>query len=296
MQKLLIFSLVGFIAEIIDGSLGMAFGVTSSSLLLMFGVAPAVASASIHISEIATTAASGTSHWKFGNIDKSLMIRLMIPGTITAFIGAAFLSNLNTAIIKPFIHLFLLTMGIYIIYRFLFKLHSSQETAKRKLPNIFLIPLGAIAGFFDAVGGGGWGPINTPILMSKKGLSTRKVVGSVSASEFAITLSGSLGFFIFLGWEQINWLWVGGFAFGGVLAAPFGAWLVKVIPTHLLGVLVGGLIIVTNIGTLVSMYVHKENIEYVVYAGLIPLWAGLIFYANYRRRKLNAESQNFTDV
>jgi uncharacterized membrane protein YfcA len=286
-KKLLIFAIVGFFAQIIDGSLGMAFGATSSSLLLAFGVAPAVVSASIHISEIATTASSGISHWRFGNIDKPLLVRLVIPGSISAFLGAAFLSSLNGEALKPFISLFLFFMGIYIIFRFLFKVQPNEDHSKRKLSNLFLIPLGALAGFFDAVGGGGWGPINTPLLLSKKGYAPRKVIGTVSASEFAVTLCASLGFLLFLGWEQINWLWVAGFALGGVLAAPVAAWLVKVIPTYLLGVLVGGLIIFTNAQTLISIVVENPVVAYMINGLLIVAWIILFCYALFRKNEKN---------
>lgn len=287
MKKLLIFAIVGFFAQIIDGSLGMAYGATSSSLLLMFGVAPAVVSASIHISEVATTASSGLSHWKFGNVDKPLLLRLVIPGSISAFLGAAFLSSLNGGVLKPFISLFLFLMGIYIIVRFLFKFQPSEDHSKRKLSNVFLIPLGAIAGFFDAVGGGGWGPINTPVLLSKKGFAPRKVIGTVSASEFAVALSASLGFILFLGWEQINWLWVAGFALGGVIASPFAAWLVKVIPTYLLGVLVGGLIIFTNAQTLIGIAVEDPMVKNIINGFLGLVWIVLILYALFRKNEKN---------
>ncbi|WP_156288477.1 sulfite exporter TauE/SafE family protein [Oceanobacillus salinisoli] len=295
MQKLLLFALVGFFAQLIDGSLGMAFGATSSSLLLMFGVAPAVASASIHISEIATTAASGVSHFKFGNVDKGLMIRLMIPGSISAFLGAALLSNLNGELIKPFISIFLLTMGIYIIYRFLFKMDMNQHGGNRKISTIVLIPLGAVSGFLDAIGGGGWGPINTPLLLSKKGVNPRLVIGTVSTSEFAITLSASIGFLMFLGWEQINWLWVGAFAFGGVFAAPIAAWLVRVIPLYLLGAIVGGLIIVTNAHILMNFLVSDSSIKNGIYLSLFLGWGLLLLFAIYRN-KINPKKDKQREV
>lgn len=130
MRKLLIFAIVGFFAQLIDGALGMAYGLTSTSLLLAFGVAPAVASASIHMSEIATTAVSGISHYKFGNVDKKMVITLMIPGAISAFIGAAFLSSLPGHLIKPYISIFLMIMGIYVLSRFLFKWNPKQEKQK----------------------------------------------------------------------------------------------------------------------------------------------------------------------
>ena len=167
MRKLTIFALVGFLAQLIDGSLGMGFGATSSSLLLTFGVAPAIASATIHFSEVATTAASGLSHLKFKNVDKSIILKLALPGAITGFIGAGVLSNLHSDFIKPFIALFLLSMGIYIIYQFVFKKQQNQQVKDGRFSALLLVPQGAIAGFLDAIGGGGWGPVNTPLLLSR---------------------------------------------------------------------------------------------------------------------------------
>ena len=170
MHKLFIFALAGFLAQLIDGSLGMGFGASSSSILLTFGVAPAIASATIHFSEIATTAASGTSHLKFENVHKPTLIKLAIPGAITAFIGAAFLSNIHSDLIKPFIAVFLLSMGLYILYQFLFKRNQqlSDEINPDKGSRFSMIPQGLVAGFLDSVGGGGWGPVNTPLLLASK--------------------------------------------------------------------------------------------------------------------------------
>lgn len=135
MKKLIVFVFVGFIAQLIDGSLGMAYGVTSTTLLLTFGIAPAVASASVHLAEVVTTAASGVSHWKFGNIDRDMVVKLIIPGSVGAFVGACFLSNLPGDLIKPCISLFLLALGFYIIYRFLFltaRLPPKEDWEKSK--------------------------------------------------------------------------------------------------------------------------------------------------------------------
>lgn len=275
MRKLIIFAIVGFFAQLIDGALGMAYGLTSTSLLLAFGVAPAAASASIHMSEIATTAVSGFSHYKFGNVDKKMVIKLMIPGAISAFIGAAFLSNLPGNLIKPYISIFLIIMGIYVLSRFLFKWNPVQE--KENTSSWYLIPLGAIAGFFDAVGGGGWGPINTPALLSRKGAIPRKVIGTVDTSEFAVTLSATLGFILFLGWEQFNYIWVAAFVIGGVLAAPIAAWLVRIIPAYLLGVVVGGFIILTNLNTVLDTFGTSGELKFSIYAILGLAWIFAIY-------------------
>lgn len=284
MKKLLILTIIGFIAQLIDGSLGMAYGATSASFLLMFGVAPALASASIHLAEIATTAVSGVSHWWFGNIDRKMLVKLVIPGAVSAFLGAAFLSEIPGDRIKPFVSCFLLLMGVYIVWRFLF--HARPETRKEvKLSKAYLIPLGIAGGFFDAVGGGGWGPITTPMLLSKKGMSPRVVIGTVDTSEFVIAVSASLGFFLFLGWEQFNAYWVAALVIGGVIAAPIAAWLVQVIPAYLLGVLVGGFIVIINVGQVLKVF-HIPSVGVgMVYSVLVVLWAFAVWWQLQSKRK-----------
>ncbi|WP_299743378.1 sulfite exporter TauE/SafE family protein [uncultured Rossellomorea sp.] len=284
MRKLIIFALVGFFAQLVDGSLGMAFGLTSSSLLLAYGVAPAVASASIHMSEIATTAASGISHFKFGNVNKRMAVLLLIPGAISAFIGAAFLSNIPGGLIKPYISTFLLILGIYIFIRFLFFSQSGsrrQEVGKKTIltKKRFLFPLGAVAGFFDAIGGGGWGPINTPVLLANKNATPREVVGTVDTSEFVVTIAATLGFVIFLGWEQFNWFWVSAFVIGGVLAAPLAAWLVRILQPYLLGVLVGGFIVLTNLNTLLKAGEVSPGLSTAAYVLVVLGWISGIIYS-----------------
>ncbi|WP_027410528.1 sulfite exporter TauE/SafE family protein [Anoxybacteroides tepidamans] len=286
MKKLLSFVIVGFIAQLIDGSLGMAYGVTSTTLLLTFGIAPAVASASVHLAEVATTAASGVSHLKFGNVDRGMVWRLILPGSIGAFVGACFLSHLPGDLIKPYISVFLLMLGLYIMYRFLFQGPSQKQIEAQKLSNKQLVPLGLIAGFLDATGGGGWGPIATPVLLAKKGIEARKVVGTVDTSEFAVAISATLGFFISLGWEEVNWFWVGTLMLGGVIAAPIAAWIVKILPSHLLGVLVGGLIILTNVRTLLHTWAVSEKWYTIVYVIIILGWALSIWWAVRSHKKV----------
>ncbi|RIP34813.1 sulfite exporter TauE/SafE family protein [Staphylococcus gallinarum] len=288
MHKLFIFALAGFLAQLIDGSLGMGFGASSSSILLTFGVAPAIASATIHFSEIATTAASGTSHLKFENVHKPTLIKLAIPGAITAFIGAAFLSNIHSDLIKPFIAVFLLSMGLYILYQFLFKRNQqlSDEINPDKGSRFSMIPQGLVAGFLDAVGGGGWGPVNTPLLLASKRLEPRYAIGTVSASEFFVTISASLGFIIFLGWDQINWALVISLSVGGMLAAPIAAWFVKILPMNILAVCVSGLIIFTNSSSLLSVFNPGTTVALTIKIALIIVWIGLVIFALSQNKKL----------
>lgn len=285
MRKLIIFAFIGFLAQLIDGALGMAYGVTSSSLLLMFGMAPAIVSASIHLAEVVTTAASGASHIKFGNVDRQAVLKLIIPGSIGAFTGACFLSALPGDVVRPYISLFLLLLGLYVLFRFLFKFHPSSEKKSLNLSRKQSIPLGLIAGFADATGGGGWGPLTTPILLSKKGASARKVVGTVDTSEFAIAISATLGFLISLGWEGVNWLWVIALMLGGILAAPIAAWLVRKLPSYLLGVLVGGFIILTNSHTLLTLLSISNLWLAIIYLVILIGWVVSIIFALRNHKK-----------
>ncbi|AIE58983.1 sulfite exporter TauE/SafE family protein [Bacillus methanolicus] len=291
MKKLLVLAFVGFVAQLIDGSLGMAYGVTSSSLLLVFGIAPAVASASVHLSEVVTTAASGISHIKFGNVDRKMVFRLTIPGSIGAFVGACFLSNLPGEIVKPYVSTFLLILGVYIIFRFLFLFKPAEEKESPPLPYKQSILLGLIAGFADATGGGGWGPIATPILLSKKGMTARKVVGTVDTTEFAVAISASLGFILSLGWNTVNWIWVCALMLGGVVAAPIAAWLVKIMPAQMMGVLVGGFIILVNARTLLSAWLPNSSEYYsLIYSIILLLWGTAIIFS--AKKLINVNKNN----
>ena len=287
MRKLFIFALAGFLAQLVDGSLGMGFGASSSSILLTFGVAPAIVSATVHFSEIATTAASGTSHWKFENVHYPTMLKLAIPGAISAFLGAAVLTSINANAIKPLIALFLLSMGVYILYQFLFKHMNDEHHYSGQFGRIRMVTQGAIAGFLDAIGGGGWGPVNTPLLLSSKKMEPRYVIGTVSASEFFVTLSASLSFIIFLGMTHINWLAVIALSAGGLIAAPISAYLVKILPINILAICVGGLIIFTNSNALLSYFVKDEVLSNIVRVIIIVVVLSLLVIQVIRNRMLS---------
>ncbi len=234
--------LVGFIAQLIDGSLGMAYGVSATSFLLGIGISPAAASASVHTAEIFTTAVSGLSHWKVGNIDSSLVKRLAIPGVLGGIAGATILVNLPGEKLKPFIAIYLLIMGIRILYK-AFNLSKSLQTPKNK----YIFPLGLIGGIFDAIGGGGWGPIVTSTLISN-GNAPQKTIGSVNLTEFFITFAEALTFITTIG--LTNWNVILGLMIGGVIAAPLGALLTKKINSKVLMIIVACLIIGLQLRTL----------------------------------------------
>jgi uncharacterized membrane protein YfcA len=241
----IIFALVGSIAQLIDGSLGMGFGLTSSTLLVTLGASAAVASAAVHFAEIGTTLASGVSHWHAENIDKKILVRLAIPGGIGAFLGATFLSFIDLSSSKIFISTLLLFLGFLLLYRNVFKSQGQVNMVEITNPN-FLTYLGFTGGFVDASGGGGWGPIVTPTLITTTATEPRKVIGTVSAAEFVVALSASTGFLLQINRIDIDWGVVGGLALGGVIAAPIAARLVGKLPARQLGIVVALAIIALN--------------------------------------------------
>lgn len=252
MLKLMALAIVGFFAQLIDGALGMAYGVTSTTLLLTVGIAPAAASASVHLAEIGTTLASGAAHWRFGNVDWKVVGRLAVPGFVGAFVGAVALSSLSADAAQPVVAGILLALGVYIVLKFT---RASAQVVKPRpggVKGALLAPLGLFAGAMDAMGGGGWGPIGTPTLLSTGRMEPRKVIGSIDTSELLVALGASAGFLIALDSENLDYAWVGALLAGGLVAAPIAAWLVRALPARVLGLSVGTLIVITNVRTLVD--------------------------------------------
>lgn len=287
MRKLIVLGFVGLIAQLIDGSLGMAYGVTSSTLLIAAGVAPAAASAAVHFSEIGTSLVSGASHHKLGNVDWRTVSILAVPGFVGAFIGATALSNLDAAIAKPIVATILLSLGVYVIYRFL-RLGGRRPQFKARPSAGFLAPMGLVAGALDAVGGGGWGPVGTTSLLSSGRLEPRKVVGSIDTSEFVVAVGGSLGFILALGSQGINWGYAGALLAGGIVAAPIAAWLVKHLPARVLGVAAGGLIVLTNTKTVLESLGAPGVVVALAAAALFALWVTGISWAVKQERLARA--------
>ena len=293
MRKLIVLGFVGLVAQLIDGSLGMAYGVTSSTLLLAVGVAPAAASAAVHFSEIGTSLVSGASHHKLGNVDWRTVSILAVPGFVGAFLGATALSNLDAAVAKPVVAAILLGLGIYVIYRFL-RLGGRRPEFKARPGVAFLAPMGLVAGALDAVGGGGWGPVGTTSLLSSGRLEPRKVVGSIDTSEFVVAVGGSLGFLLALGSQGINWGYAGALLAGGVVAAPIAAWLVRYLPARVLGVAAGGLIVLTNSKTMAEAFGAPGAAVASLAAGLAVLWVTGIVWAVRQERSARAAAQEAT--
>ena len=236
MIEVLLYIIVGLIAELIDSSLGMAYGVTSTTLLLTIGFAPAVASSTTHYAEIFLTASSGLSHIKLGNFDKKLFLDLVVFGTISAIIGAYLLSEVSIPCLKTLVTLYLMMMGGVIILRAL------QKNIVFRRVNTKV--LAAIGGFMDAIGGGGWGPIVTSTLVAN-GYDVKKTIGSVNTAEFFVTISQSIVFLLLVGVKYP--LAVIGILIGGLPAALIGAYITKKVKRKYLMFAVGTALIVTNI-------------------------------------------------
>jgi uncharacterized membrane protein YfcA len=284
LPALIVLIVIGFFAQLVDGALGMAYGATSSTLLLAYGLSPATASASVHLAELGTTAVSGFSHWRFGNIDWRTVRRIGIPGAVGAFLGAVVLSSISAEIARPWMAGILLAIGVYILARF--TLFGTPTPRGRKyIRGRYLAPLGLGAGFVDATGGGGWGPVATPTILASGKYEPRKVIGSVDTSEFVVALAASIGFLLTLGSQGIAFRYVAALLAGGIIAAPLAAWLVRHVTPSLLGAAVGGLILITNARTLFDIYGVSGDVRNVVYATLGSVWVAALAIVVRRLRR-----------
>ena len=269
MVTLVAIAFAGFIAQLVDGSLGMGYGVTSTSLLLTLGLAPALASASVHLAEIGTSGLSGVSHWRLGNVNGRVLLWIGIPGGIGAFMGAVVLSNLALDSARPLVSLVLLALGAVILVRFIHgRRAAAAKAAGVEAPPLIpgrmgqasgrrrwaLVPLGLVGGFLDASGGGGWGPVTTSTLMAASRMQPRTIIGTVSGSEFIVSVAASLGFLVALGTAGIDPGIVLMLLLGGAIAAPISAWLVSRFDDRALGTGVGSLIIFLNVDRVLSLF------------------------------------------
>ncbi len=292
-------ALAGFGAQMVDGSLGMGYGLTSSTLLIAIGLAPAMASASVHLAEIGTTAASAFSHAKMGNVDKTVLRRIALPGAIGAFAGATVLSNLSTQAAKPWAATLLLILGFYVLFRYL--RHRKVALKKGRPGTRFLAPLGLIGGFVDATGGGGWGPVTTPALLANGRMAPNRVIGTMNAAEFLVAVAASVGFIIGLGVSALAWDILIPLMLGGIIAAPIAAWIAHRLPMRIMGVTVGGMIIFTNSLTLMKAFSVPGDVMVAVLIGIAIVWAGLVAFVTRqhlraRRRAAAAEEAELVAV
>ena len=296
MESLVLLALLavaGFAAQLVDGALGMGYGITSSTILLLVGLSPAAASASVHIAKIGTGASSGLAHHRFGNVDWKVVRRIALPGAAGAFLGATLLSTLSTESSRPLSSLFLFALGVYVVLRFL---RGGLRALRKGTPRLrFLIPLGLIGGFVDATGGGGWGPVATPALLADGRLEPNRVIGTVSASEFVVAVAASAGFLFGIGVAGVRLDYVAALLLGGLIAAPIAAYLVRHLNSRILGVVVGGFICFTNARVLLSVAGISGDTFLLVYGVVVTAWvAAVVSVVRAVRRERSAEGSGST--
>jgi uncharacterized membrane protein YfcA len=237
-MSFLVAFLVGFVAESIDGALGMAYGLISNTVLLTFGYAPAVAGASVHMAEIVTAGVSGFSHWRLGNVKPAIVRALLLPGVLGGLVGVYVLTSVPTAYLRPVVAGYILAMGLVGIVRVLRRAPAGEREGRARLP-----VLGLAGGLCDAMGGGGWGQVVTSTLIAR-GNPARYTVGSVTFTEFFVALAESVAFMATIGIQ--DWRIVGGLMLGGALAAPLAAWTASRLPNRPFAIAVGVFVVATS--------------------------------------------------
>ncbi len=287
-MAILIFLLIGAIAQLIDGTLGMAFGITSSSLLVAVGSTPIAASAAVHFAELGTTFASGASHWRARNVDWGIAVRIGAPGAVGAFVGATVLSRISLDGARTWMSVLLVILGLVLLLRFGLGVRTIGTVARRPR-SAALVPLGAVAGFVDASGGGGWGPITTPTLLTITNSQPRTVIGTVSAAEFFVAVAASGGFLLGSATAGVDWEVVAGLLLGGVLMAPFAAHLAGRLPHAPFGALIGGVVVVTNVRTLLAVRQAGDDITVTVLVAIALVVVALAIVAHRRERRTGVE-------
>lgn len=245
LEDLLLYVAIGFVAQLVDGAIGMAYGLTATSMLMSFGITAATASASVHTAEIFTTAASGTAHWRFGNVDAAIVRRLAIPGVLGGIIGALILATVPSAYIRPVVSSYLIAVGCIILWRAISNRPHTNLSIKR------VGPLGFSGGFLDAAGGGGWGSLVTTTLI-ERGMKPRFAIGSSNVAEFFVTTAVTATFFVTIGLTL--WPVIAGLIIGGVIAAPFAAYAAAYLPDKPMMILVGIIVIALSLRNLVLTF------------------------------------------
>lgn len=295
-MKILIFAIVGVVAQLVDGALGMAFGITATTLLIFSGLGPAHASAAVHLAEVGTTLFSGLSHWRLKNVHWPTVLALGVPGAIGAFMGAYVLSNLSTKAVEPVVSTLLVLLGAYVLVRSVAvpwkKDEKTQPVSTTRRSRFGLAGLGLAGGFLDASGGGGWGPVTTSTLMSVGKAEPRRIIGTVNTAEFLVSVSASAGFVVGMGSElSQNWQPVVGLLVGGAIAAPIAAWIVTIMKPEVLGGVVGALLMLLNSSRLVN-YFGFLGVVAVILIGLAVIVALVVV----RKRSLLERSLTGDDV
>jgi uncharacterized membrane protein YfcA len=288
---LILVALVGILAQLVDGSLGMGYGVTSATLLAGLGYSPAAASATIHLAKIGTGVASGASHWRFGNVHWRAVVLLAVPGAIGAFLGAFAISYVAAEVARPWVSVVLAILGVVVIARTVLGRSPAIRVYQPRFRS--LGPLGLAGGFIDSVGGGGWGPVTTSSLMAANRMAPNQVIGTVSTAEIVVALAASAGFLVALGTAGIAWGAMLALLVGGAIAAPIAAWAVSRIDHAVLGGLVGGMILFYNAEGVLGL-VGVEGSAVVVTRVLIVVGALALTLSTWltrvRVRELEAET------
>jgi uncharacterized membrane protein YfcA len=275
-EPLILFALAGFCASFVDGALGMGFGPTSSSILLGSGLSPTGVSTSVNLVKVATGVAAAVSHWRFGNIDRKLVLGLALPGMVGALVGATLLSNLHGAALKPALSGLLVLIGLRILFRFA-RLPASRpepSTGQSPPPPAFnskgLYVAAACGGLTNGMIGA-WGPVVTPFLLHR-GLAPRYAIGSANTAEVAVASASAVSLIAAVGRGGLH-LWVVlAMLVGGVIAAPVAAWAIRFIPARPLGIAVAGLLLLTNARELIA-WAELSSWSWLIYAGILLLVA-----------------------
>lgn len=292
MTVLLLIAVAGFAAQLVDGGLGMGFGVTSTTMLVtLAALTPAAASAVVHTAEVGTTLVSGISHWRFGNVDWKVVIRIGIPGAVGAFLGATVLSHLSTEAAAPIMALILAAIGINLIGRFS-RGKIRREVNQQPHSAGFLGILGLGGGFIDATGGGGWGPVTSSTLLALGRNEPRRIVGTVNTAEFLVSLAATLGFIIGL-WDDLvaNLAAVLALLIGGGIAAPIAAWLISRINAIALGGVVGTMLVFLNLPKVVAVFDVPEPWLWGIRIVVLVVGLGLTSYGALRARRNAAQEE-----
>ena len=232
--QLVLVALLGVVAQIVNGSLGMGFGVITTSGLLALSLSPAISSSVVHLAEIGTSVFNGTFHARVGNVEWPILLKVGIPGAVGAFAGALFLSSIDFSFAKPVMATVLFAMAMVILVRFA---RQHVNVVRRRPRAAWLIPLGAFGGVLDATGGGGWGTVVTSTLTASRVLEPVRSIGTSTTARILVAVAGSIGFIVGLGVEEIPWLLVGGLLVGALIVAPFGPIIAKRLPQRILGLL-----------------------------------------------------------
>ncbi|AWB82654.1 sulfite exporter TauE/SafE family protein [Corynebacterium yudongzhengii] len=288
---LLLVAFAGFAAQLVDGGLGMGFGATSMTILTATAMAPATASAVVNTAQLGTTLASGLSHWKFGNVEWRIVATIGIPGAIGSFVGATFLSRLSLDAAQPLTATILAAIGLLLLIRFA-RTRVDEQLKKRQESRPLLLGLGTLGGFISASGGAGWGPVTTSALLTRGRITPRRIVGTVSAAEFLVTIAAVIGF-IFGLWEEMvaNLAAALALMIGGVIGAPIAAWAISRLNSALLGGAVGTVLMVLNVPKVLD-FLGVENTAVLVAVRVIILVVGLWLSISGARRRRRAAAEN----